>query len=181
MRKTRNTLVALGCVCAALAACGDAPLPEKSANTSELWGDAGERWSPAGRLPDFSHAGYHQGESPLPEVPQTADVTEFGAVGDGITDDSQAFLDALDSVESGAVYIPAGRYRLTTVLRLQRSGVVLRGAGRDQTVLYFPDHLYAVEGEGPQQSPYGPYGWSWSGGLPTCSLAPCLVGFHSSS
>ncbi len=140
-------------------------MPEKSPKASELWGDDGERWSPAGRLPDFSHAGYRQGEAAIPEVPVAASVADFGAVGDGVTDDSQAFVDALDAVESGAILIPAGRYRLTRVLRLARSGVVLRGAGRDETVLFFPEPLFTVEGDGPQQSPHGPYGWSWSGGF----------------
>ncbi len=153
-----------------LAGCGSPEsqprqLPEKGSQASELWGDAGERWSPRGRLPDFSHAGYRQGEETIPDVPVAANVRDFGAVGDGATDDSRAFLDALEAVESGAIFIPAGRYRLTQVLRLERSGVVLRGAGRDDTVLYFPEHLYAVEGVGPQLSPYGPYGWSWSGGF----------------
>ncbi len=140
-------------------------LGEKGPNHSELWGESGERWSPRGRLPDFSHAGYHQGEAPPPEVPVAADVRDFGAVGDGVTDDSQAFLAAIESVERGAIFIPEGRYRLTRVLRLTRSGVVLRGAGRDRTVLFFPQPLYEIEGVGPQLSPYGPYGWSWSGGV----------------
>jgi hypothetical protein len=153
---------------AAGAGCSDggAPeLPPKSPRTSELWGDRGERWSPRGRLPDFSHAGYGQGELPVPDVPVAVDVTDFGAVGDGVTDDTQAFLEALAAVEAGAVYVPAGRYLLSKVLRLERSGVVLRGAGRDRTVLYFPQPLFEIEGVGPQQSPYGPYGWSWSGGV----------------
>jgi len=42
--------------------------------TSELWGRNGERWDPAGRLPDFSYAGYHQGEKPIPDVPVVASV-----------------------------------------------------------------------------------------------------------
>lgn len=151
---------------------GPGGLPPASADASELWGDDGERWSPAGRLPDFSHAGYHQGEAPFPELPVAADVTDFGAVGDGVTDDSRAFLAALSAVDTGAIFVPPGRYRLTEVLRLTRSGVVLRGAGRDETVLYFPEHLYAVEGVGPQQSPHGPYGWSWSGGFIWAEGAP---------
>jgi hypothetical protein len=149
-----------------------AELGPKSPNASELWGDAGERWSPSGRLPDFSHAGYHQGEVEPPEVPVTANVRDFGALGDGVTDDSLAFLAAIESVERGAIFIPEGRYRLTEVLRLTRSGVVLRGAGRDRTVLFFPRPLYEVAGVGPQLSPYGPYGWSWGGGLIWAEGAP---------
>ena len=145
--------------------CSGPELPPKSPGTSELWGDAGERWTPDGPLPDFSYAGYRQGEEPLPDVEVVANVVDFGAVGDGVTDDSEAFLRAIAAVERGAILVPAGRYRLTTVLRLERSGVVLRGAGRDRTVLFFPQPLYEIVGVGPQLSPYGPYGWSWTGGF----------------
>lgn len=51
--------------------------------TSTLWGRDGEAWSPTGRLPDFSRAGYHSGEKPLPNVPRAASVLDFGAKGDG--------------------------------------------------------------------------------------------------
>lgn len=166
---------------ATLGACGApseeaaAPVPEASAQPekagppgrrrSALWGTGGDRWSPAGRLPDFSYAGYRQGEQPIPEVPVAANVRDFGAVGDGVTDDSAAFLEALAAVESGALLVPPGRYRITRVLRIDRSGLVLRGAGRDETVLYFPEHLYAVAGQGPQPNRHAHYGWSWSGGF----------------
>ena len=36
---------------------------------SELWGESGERRTLQSRLPDFSHAGYHCGEKPLPDLP----------------------------------------------------------------------------------------------------------------
>ena len=38
------------------------------AETSALWGTNGELWSASSRLPDFSYAGYHCGEAPLPDV-----------------------------------------------------------------------------------------------------------------
>ena len=66
-----------------------------AAETSALWGKHGEKWSPQSRLPDFSYAGYHCGEAPLPDLPRGVSVKEFGAQGDGVADDSQAFLDAL--------------------------------------------------------------------------------------
>ncbi len=50
---------------------------------SELWGEKGERRDPRGRLPDFSYAGYHMGEKPIPDVPVRANVKKFGAKGDG--------------------------------------------------------------------------------------------------
>ena len=39
------------------------------AETSDLWGANGEHWTPQSRLPDFSFAGYHCGEAPIPNVP----------------------------------------------------------------------------------------------------------------
>ena len=86
------------------------------------------------------------GEVPIPEVPVKANVRDFGAKGDGVTDDSQAFLDAIAAVNSGAIYIPEGRYRITRVVQISKSNVVLRGAGRDATVLYFPKPLSDILG-----------------------------------
>src|SRR3989304_4474548 len=56
--------------------------------TSQLWGQQGELWSPQSRLPDFSFAGYHMGEDPVPNVPVRANVKNFGAKGDGVADDT---------------------------------------------------------------------------------------------
>ena len=78
---------------------------------SQLWGKNGELWSADSRLPDFSHAGYHRGEKPVPEIAVTANVRDFGAVGDGEHDDTQAFLDAIRQTSQGAILVPAGRYK----------------------------------------------------------------------
>jgi polygalacturonase len=37
--------------------------------------------------------------------------TNFGAKGDGVTDDTAALLKALDSVQSGTIFLPAGGLR----------------------------------------------------------------------
>lgn len=108
---------------------------------SGLWGRAGEQWDPRSRLPDFSRAGYHNGERPLPNVPVVANVRDFGAVGDGVTDDTAAFALALEEMDEGALLIPSGRYKITGTLRIQRRGVVLKGEGPDKTVLYVPKSL----------------------------------------
>jgi len=80
--------------------------------------------------------GWHPGiPGGAPEVPVRADVTEFGARGDGEADDTAAIQEAIDGLDTpGALLLPEGTYLLTQTLRL-RSGVVLRGAGRDQTHL----------------------------------------------
>jgi hypothetical protein len=62
-------------------------------------------------------------------------VTSFGAVGDGVADDTSAIQGAIDaaSVSGGVVYLPAGEYRLTrqpgeATLTL-KSNVTVRGDG----------------------------------------------------
>ena len=112
---------------------------------SALWGKSGECWNPASRLPEFGTAGYKSGKEPIPEYPVLTTVKEYGARGDGVTDDTEAFRKALLSVkERGAVLIPAGRYVLTDVVELNRSGVVLRGEGPDKSVLVLPKPLSEI-------------------------------------
>lgn len=55
-------------------------------------------------------------------------VLDFGAVGDGATDNTQAFQSALDkaSVNGAIVYIPAGQYKINGVLTIP-DGVCLKG------------------------------------------------------
>ena len=108
---------------------------------SALWGERGEKWAAGGRLPDFSRAGYHEGEAPIPDVPQVANVKDFGAMGDGVADDTKAFNAAIAATSRGAIFVPPGRYVITDYIRIQKSGVVLRGAGPDKSVLWFPRGL----------------------------------------
>jgi len=156
-----NVGVTLG-LCALLAQ----PLAARAAEDSGLWGRNGENWSPQSRLPDFSFAGYHCGEAPLPTLPPGVSVKDFGAKGDGVTDDTQAFLDALANAKTGAIEIPAGRYKITKILQITRPGLVLRGAGADRTFLYFPVPLNEIQPkwsattDGKRTSDY-----SWAGGL----------------
>lgn len=116
-----------------------------SADVSSLWGSTGELWSPGSRLSDFSHAGYFSGVRDLPRYPVLTSVRDHGAKGDGITDDTAAFREALGSVrERGAVLVPAGRYLISDVVEIKRSGVVLRGEGPDTSVLVLPKPLSEI-------------------------------------
>lgn len=122
-----------------------APTFASEVQISALWGTNGEAWDPASRLPDFSQAGYAAGQKPLPRYPAAADVRDFGAKGDGVTDDTAAFQQAIREVrEGGAVLVPAGRYVITDVLTIDRSGVALRGEGADRSVLVLPKPLSEV-------------------------------------
>ena len=105
-------------------------------------------WSkgPVGNnLPDFSYAGYACGEKPIPDAPQVAVATDFGAVPNDEGDDTAALQKAIDAVAAkggGALLIPAGRYYINSnlagegsgiqkagFLHIRTSNVVLRGAG----------------------------------------------------
>jgi len=57
-------------------------------------------------------------------------VKDFGAVGDGVTDDRAAFQAACDA--SYSVYIPEGTYLIGSTIYL-RNGVTLKGAGHQET------------------------------------------------
>jgi autotransporter-associated beta strand protein len=133
------------------------------AQTSELWGAQGELWNPASRLPDFSFAGYRSAAAPVPSPAVVANVMNFGAVGNGVADDTTAFENAIAAANNGAVLVPAGRYKITRVLYVRKSNLVLRGAGSGLTTLVFTKHL--TELLGPPPGTAGLESWSWSGGL----------------
>lgn len=135
---------------------------------SLLWGREGERWSASGRLPDFSFAGYRRGEEPYRIPAEHVSVANFGARGDGVADDTEAFEQAIAQGAGKVVHIPPGRYRLGTILRIRSSGVVLRGEGSGRTTLLFTRSMEDVQ-PNPSTTTCGraTTAWSWSGGLIT--------------
>jgi hypothetical protein len=60
------------------------------------------------------------------------DVRDFGAVGDGTTDDTRAINAALFG--GGEIYFPPGTYCVTSAIEVA-SPVTLRGAGRTQSII----------------------------------------------
>ncbi|MEL7159320.1 MAG: peptidoglycan-binding protein, partial [Bacteroidota bacterium] len=87
-------------------------------------------------VPDFSHAGYHNGEVPLPEVPT---VLTIQPVADDNTAHIQAALDELAARTPdangyrGALLLEAGVYDVSGQLFIRESGMVLRGVGQAET------------------------------------------------
>ena len=139
--------------------------PASARQYSHLWGRAGEKWSPESRLPDFSFAGYRSGEAPLPSIRSVTSVREHGARGDGRTDDTQAFIRAVDATDRGDILIPRGRYLITDIIRIRKPHIVLRGAGPDKTVIYCPKGLEQVRPNmGKTTSGRPTSNYSWSGG-----------------
>lgn len=60
-------------------------------------------------------------------------VRDLGAVGDGVTDDTKAIQCALD--HAGAVYLPPGAYRTSSVLKIATSGQRLFGDRELSTII----------------------------------------------
>jgi hypothetical protein len=102
---------------------------------------------------DASHAGYRGGGVAIPAVP--VQETVWPAAGDN-TAHVQAAIDRVSarprdaSGFRGAVLLRAGYYRLGTPLRIQASGVVLRGEGMGDT-----GTILVGTGTGPAQGPGG--------------------------
>jgi nitrous oxidase accessory protein NosD len=70
-------------------------------------------------------------------------VSEYGARGDGETDDTEAIQQAIDSNES--VYLPSGTY-LVGALEIRQDGFTLEGEGWDAVLLSSSDSVITAEG-----------------------------------
>ena len=62
---------------------------------------------------------------------------DYGAAGDGITDDTQAFIDALADTTS-MLFIPSGTYKITQSLTVPQS-VIVRGSSKRRPIIEFYD------------------------------------------
>src|SRR4029077_17879593 len=83
------------------------------------------------RIPDFSTAGYEEGEAPIPDVPVKVRVE---AQGDGdATERIQSAIESMNTMPQdergirGAVLLGPGIFRIAGTIHLDVGGVVLRG------------------------------------------------------
>lgn len=121
---------------------GEAGRTSSGCSYSSLWGESGENWKPTGPLPDFSYAGYHAGEASIPNAHAKWDLKrDFHARGDGVADDSASLMNALQSLQSGVLFIPSGTYVIAKRIDVARGNLVIRGAGPNKTILLFPNSL----------------------------------------
>ncbi len=146
---------------------------------TQVFGQNGDLWNPADEtLLDFSYAGYHQGLNDMPEWEVGVNVRDFGAVGDGVADDTQAFLDAMEACpDYHVVFIPNGTYKLMDWLGVEqmigkwvkpnpKSHFAFRGEDRDQTQILLGTGLQDIHpwdqttGAGDPTTQ-----WSWYGGF----------------
>ena len=106
-------------------------------------------------LPDFSFAGYHNGEVIIPKtVGKVVNAVDYGVIPNDGLDDSKALKKAIEEASKieGKVtlQLPAGQLILSDILYLERSYFVLRGAGTGEngTEIYCPRPLlYADDPE----------------------------------
>ncbi|WPO78232.1 DUF4955 domain-containing protein [Flavobacterium sp. KACC 22761] len=105
-------------------------------------------------LPDFSYAGYHQGEEEIPNVTnyKIFDVTSFGAKpNDDISDKTaiQSAIDAANKNGSGIVFFPKGRFLVNeegdaaNSIISKKGHIIFRGSGSgpEGTELYTKNNL----------------------------------------
>jgi len=87
--------------------------------------------------PNWTRCGVEGG---IPKVAAFAPVEQYGAKANDDAGDSaalQAAVDAAAAAGGGAVTLGAGTYQLDMPVTIRGNGVVIRGAGRDQTKLMF--------------------------------------------
>ncbi|MFG3338804.1 peptidoglycan-binding protein [Glycomyces sp. NPDC048151] len=89
------------------------------------------------RIPDFSWAGYRNGEEAIPDVPVVKTIGPLADPEQDATAHLQAALDEVGALPKdpvtgfrGALLLLPGVYPVATTVWMTRSGVVLRGSGR---------------------------------------------------
>jgi hypothetical protein len=160
MNSTRCLIILVGSLSLAVVS----TLP---AATSELWGKAGERWAPASPLPDFAFAGYRMGATEFVAPGERVSIKDFGATGDGKTDDTEAILKAIAAAPGKVIFFPAGRYVVTKFLQITQSGTVLQGEGSGLTTLLMPVPMNTISPRvyNNPASSLATTLYSWSGGM----------------
>ncbi len=87
----------------------------------------------------FTQAGSNDTRTVQAKLEESVSVLDFGAVGDGVADDTAAIQAAIDSVNAaggGNVIAPEGTYLCSSALTL-KNNVILNGNGPKATILQF--------------------------------------------
>lgn len=88
---------------------------------------------------NITYSGQFTGQSARTVAAKLADVVsvkDFGAVGDGVTDDTSAIQSAINSISAGTVCVPAGTYKTSASLEL-KSNMTLKC---DDGTVFTPVH-----------------------------------------
>lgn len=86
----------------------------------------------------------------FPDVLNATNVRDFGAKGDGVTDDYNAIIKAIRSSEDGVLEFPAGQYRITGSLHLKLDectvSMITGNAGNSSIWMDGPGPAFFIEG-----------------------------------
>jgi hypothetical protein len=83
-------------------------------------------------------------------------VKHYGAVGDGVTDDTPAINSAIASIAStgGILFFPTGRYKVTSTITLP-VGISIKGVSMAKSVIYYTGNGSCIT------FPNGQTNWTW--------------------
>lgn len=114
----------------------------KSQSVAPLWNDymTARKAGTTPVLPDYSYAGYHFSEKPIPDVSgrKQFNVKDYGALpNDDQFDDEgiQAAIQAAEKNNGGVIFFPPGKYLIapdtstTKQIRVSKSHIILKGSG----------------------------------------------------
>ena len=89
-------------------------------------------------LPDYTYAGYKNGESPLPIHEVTHNILDFSAIPNDSIDDNKAIQSAIEFIgqqtTTSVIYFPKGEYIVSGIISIQQSNIVLRGDRINKTL-----------------------------------------------
>jgi len=103
--------------------------------------------SATGNATTAANVSYNEGQSGAitytvqAKLQQSVSIKDFGAIGDGVTDDTAAIQAALNASEY--VYVPDGVYKITTI-QLKHIRSFLFGSGQLSQIYTTPDETYAA-------------------------------------
>jgi hypothetical protein len=103
-------------------------------------------------LPDFSYAGYHNG---IREIPSAIVVKEISPVSGDNTAHIQSAIDEVGNLPvnaaglRGAVLLKAGKYEINGTIKVDKSGIILRGEGNGASISN--STLLSAKGNSPAQ------------------------------
>jgi hypothetical protein len=89
------------------------------------------------KIPDFSYAGYHHSEKEIPNVP--VKLTISNVEGDNLNHIQNA-IDELEAMQPdsngfrGALLLKAGNYEVNGIIKISKSGIVIRGEGKSTII-----------------------------------------------